>query len=57
MRAIGSDPMDERPFAIVNLVLREPVRGRSAGVAVTIRTLGLGLEDPEGFLASVSARV
>ena len=42
---------------IVNLVLREPVRGRSAGVAVTIRTIGLGLEDPEGFLASVGARV
>jgi hypothetical protein len=42
---------------IVNLVLGEPVRGRSAGVAVTIRTLGLGLEDPEGFLALVGARV
>lgn len=42
---------------IVNLVLREPVRGRSAGVAVTIRAIGLGLEDPEGFLASVGARV
>ena len=42
---------------IVNIVLSEPVRGRSAGVAVTVRTLGLGLEDPEGFLALVGARV
>lgn len=54
MRAIGSDPMDERRFVIIHVVLRVPVRGRSAGVAVTIR---LGLKDPEAFLASMGARV
>ena len=54
MRAIGSDPMDERRFAIIHVVLCVPVRERSAGVAVAI---GLGLEDPEAFLASMGARV
>ena len=49
--------MNGSATGIVNIVMSEPVRGRSAGVAVTVRTLGLGLEDPEGFLALVGARV
>ncbi len=53
----GSWLVNGSAAGIVNLVLREPVRGRSVGAAVTVRRLGLGLDDPEGFLALVGARV
>jgi hypothetical protein len=39
---------------IVKLEPAEPVRGKSAGFDITVRTLGLGLEDPDGFMATLA---
>jgi hypothetical protein len=40
---------------IVRLELRDATRGRSGGVPITIRRLGLGLEDPDGFLEALGS--
>jgi hypothetical protein len=38
---------------IVQLTLDPPVRARSAGIAVTVKRLGLGLQDPAGLLTAL----
>jgi hypothetical protein len=41
---------------IVQLELRDTVHGRSTGIRIKIRRLGLGLENPDGFLAALGLR-
>lgn len=41
---------------IVLLDLRDLVSARSLGFPIKIRRLGLGLEDPDGFLAALAAQ-
>jgi hypothetical protein len=38
---------------IVQLTLDPPARARTAGFAVTVKRLGLGLQDPAGLLAAL----
>ena len=38
---------------IVNLALDPPARGRCAEIPIVVRRLGLGLQDPAGFLAAL----
>jgi hypothetical protein len=52
----GSWLVNGAATGIVKLELAEPVRGRSAGFEVAVRTLGLGLDDPDGFMATFGAR-
>ncbi len=40
---------------IVSLQIEPPVEGRCLGVRMHVKRLGLGLADPEGFLAAVGA--
>ena len=40
---------------IVSLTIDPPVEGRCLGVRMHVKKLGLGLVDPEGFLAAVGA--
>jgi hypothetical protein len=42
------------PKGIVWLAMDPPARARVMGIPVTLRRLGLGLEDPDGFLAALS---
>ena len=41
---------------IVRLDLDPPVSGRSAGLRTRVKILGLGLKDPDGFLAALDTR-
>ena len=43
------------PKGIVWLRIDPPVKGRVLGVPTKLRRLGLGLEDPDGFLAALGA--
>jgi hypothetical protein len=40
---------------LVQLTIDPPATGRSAFIPLTIRWLGLGLQDPDGFLAALGA--
>ena len=42
---------------IVWLDLDPPARARTAGIPVRVKRLGLGLEDPDGFVAALGATV
>jgi hypothetical protein len=40
---------------LVELVLEPPVRGRTMGVGVTVRSLVVSVEDPAGLIAAVGS--
>ena len=41
---------------LVSMEVSPPAAGRCMGVPVTVRRLGLSLEDPDGFLADLQSR-
>ncbi len=51
----GSWLVNGSAAGIVNLTLDPSARARMAGVSVSVKRLGLGLQDPEGFLAALGA--
>jgi hypothetical protein len=51
----GSWLVNGSATGLVQLVIDPPARGRTAFVGLTIRWLGLGLRDPDGFLGALDA--
>jgi hypothetical protein len=49
----GSWLVNGSAVGIVDLRLDPPARGRIAGIPINVSRLGLGLQDPEGFLEAL----